>query len=68
MIPEAQFLDSQISKKFRSFYIVLDLIRQSVLKTIQFDRQLCHWTIEIEEVITDLMLAAKFESGEPPGF
>jgi len=42
------------------------LLRQSMLESIQFNRKLCGRTIEVENVISQQMLAAEFESSKTP--
>ncbi|HEX5223298.1 MAG TPA: hypothetical protein VFZ59_27305 [Verrucomicrobiae bacterium] len=49
-------------------FIALHLFRQSVLKAVELNGQLCGRTIEIEIVVTSLVLAAKFEPCKPSGF
>ena len=45
---------------------MMALLRQSVLKPIQFDGQLCDGTKEVEGVFTQRMLTAKFKSSKTP--
>lgn len=47
---------------------MLNLFRQAVVETIQFNGQLCGGAIEVDVEVADLMLAAEFESGEASGF
>ena len=51
---------------------MLHLLGQAVMKSIQFHGQLCGGTIEVEIeveiVVTQLVLAAEFEAGKPPRF
>ena len=39
---------------------------QSMLEPVQLDGQLCSRTIEVEKVISERMLPAKFESRKTP--
>ena len=43
------------------------LLRQPMLEPIQLNGQLCSRTIEIENVLSQRMLPAKFESRKTPG-
>jgi len=64
MIPESQHNDSTPSQEFcpRSIANLACLIVMST--TVQFDSQLCAGTIEIQDVIVERMLAAKFVARE----
>src|SRR6266516_3897056 len=64
MIPESQFFDSLRSQKLLSLLVTSILLGQSVLKTVQFDRQLCDRTKEIEIVSASVMLPTELESGK----
>src|SRR2546425_12529481 len=64
MIPEAQFFDALRGEKSLSLLVSRALLRQTVLESVKFDRELCCRTIEIESVNSSRMLAAEFESGE----
>ena len=60
MIPESQHSDSPASEEFRPRSIP-NLVRAiAVPTTIQFDREPCGRTIEIEYVGIEWVLAAKF--------
>src|SRR5216117_3311859 len=64
MIPESQHNHSMASQEFRS-RPVANLACTIVMSTaIQFDGQLCVGTIEIQNVIVELMLATKFVACE----
>jgi hypothetical protein len=64
MIPKPQQFDSAASKEFSSFLIakMAHLIVMSA--TIEFDRQLCARTIEIDDIRIDGMLAPEFITGK----
>lgn len=64
MIPKTQFLNPFSGEKLFPLGITLLLLRQTVLKAIEFNRQLCGGTKEIEEVFSDDMLSAKLESSK----
>ena len=68
VIPETEFFDTFRIQVFCPLPIVLPLLRQSMLKAIQFNGQLCRGAIEVEIVFADLVLATKFESGKASGF
>ena len=60
MVPESHHSDSPTSKHFRP-YSITNLPRTRVVPaTVQFDRELCGRTIEIENVRVEWMLASKF--------
>src|SRR4051812_14523663 len=48
--------------------IALKNERSPMLKTVEFNGQPCQPAIEIQEIGTDRVLSAEFESGEPAGF
>ena len=62
MIPEAQFFDAGSRKKLFAFLVMPLLFRQTVLKAVEFDGQLCGRTVNIQRVDSHRMLAAEFES------
>jgi hypothetical protein len=62
MIPKAQHGDSMISEDLRAPFIT-NLTKPIIVPaTIEFDRELCCRTIEIECVAAEWMLTAKFVS------
>ena len=64
MIPESQHNDSMAREEFRPRAIA-NLPRTIVMSTaVQFDSQLCAGTIEIQDVIFERMLPAKFVACE----
>ena len=64
MIPESQHNDSMPSQEFRARSIA-NLASTAVMSAaVQFDSQLCARTIEIQDVIVERVLAAKFVLGE----
>jgi len=67
-IPEAEFFDALSCQKLRAFRVQLRLFRQTVLKSIEFNGQLGGGTIEVEVVVVQGLLAAKFEAGKATGF
>jgi len=62
MIPKSQFFDALRFEKLVPLFITLMLLGHSVLKAVEFDRELCGWTIEIENVSPSRILATEFES------
>ena len=64
-IPETQRLDVLLRQKFRAHGIALQPFRQAVLGTVQLHIQPRRRTIEIQDVIPDRMLSAKFETRKP---
>jgi hypothetical protein len=66
MVPESQHNDSMASQEFRSRPIA-NLPCTIVMSTaIQFNGQLCAGTIEIQDVVVEGMLAAKFMACKIP--
>ncbi len=66
MVPKSQFFDSFRGQKLFSHLVPLMLFRQPMLESIEFNGQLCNWAIEIEDIDSNRMLTAKFESGKTP--
>jgi len=64
MIPKSQFLNILFFQKSATRRIELHLLRQAVLKTVQFHIQPRRRAIEIQNINSRWMLSAKFESGE----
>ena len=64
MIPEPQLLNAFRCQKVLTLHVSLLLLRQAMLKTVQFNAQLCSGTEEIEKVFPSRMLAAEFKSGK----
>jgi hypothetical protein len=60
MIPESQHNDSVVSKECRPRLIATSANPIVVSTAIQFDRELCSRTIEIEYVWIERVLAPKF--------
>jgi hypothetical protein len=65
-IPETQRLDALIHEKFFPCRVAPDSFRQTMLKTVQLDGELCLGAVEIQNVIPDRVLAAEFETGKTP--
>jgi hypothetical protein len=59
-IPETQRLDALIREKFFPRRVAPDSFRQTMLKTVQLDGELRVGAVEIQNVIPDRVLAAKF--------
>jgi len=66
VIPEAQHLDSLGFKILVSFFVVLLSGGETVSSAIQLDGELGLGAVEIEDVLADGMLAAKFKILEAP--
>jgi hypothetical protein len=64
MIPKSQHYDSIAGQDFRARSITNLACTIVMSATVQFDRQLCARTIEIQNVIAERMLAAKFVARE----
>ncbi len=64
-VPETQCFNALFRKKFFPCCVPLDSFGQTVLETVQFDRQLGVGTIKIQNVPTDRVLPAEFETGKP---
>ena len=67
MIPIPQLFDPLRGEKLFSRLVSDPLLRKAVLESIQFNREACNGAVEIEEIFSQRMLAAEFESSEPPG-
>jgi hypothetical protein len=63
-IPETQFLNVQCGQKLFPNVVTLPLLRQPMLKTIQFHRQPCRRTVKVEIVFSRRMLTTEFEAGK----
>jgi hypothetical protein len=74
MIPKPQRDNVLLFQKSFTQFIMLHSFRQTVLKAIQFDSQLCIGAIKIQNVAINDVLPAEFETGEtspaqrPPEF
>ena len=64
VIPKSQFLNALFLQKSAARVVVLHLLWQAVLKTVQLDVQPRRRAIEIQKINSRRMLPAKFESGE----
>jgi hypothetical protein len=64
-IPEPQRLDVLFRQKFFTNGILLQSFRQTVLETVQLHIQPRRRAVEIQGIIPDRMLPAKFKTGEP---
>jgi hypothetical protein len=60
MVPKSQHDDSVLSKECRPGSIVSSAHRIIVSATIQFDRELCRPTVEIQDVTIEWVLPPKF--------
>jgi hypothetical protein len=67
MIPKPQYLNVSVGEKCFTRGIQRQAVRQTVLKTIQFDRKASGGTIEIQKEPSGGMLAAELEPGEATG-
>lgn len=66
MIPKAQRLDVLLRQKILPRPVAEEPFWQTVLKAIKLDVQLCISAVKIQDVISDRVLAAEFETGETP--
>jgi hypothetical protein len=57
MIPESQHYDSVASWDFRARPIANLACTIVMSATVQFDSQLCAWTVEIQDVTVERVLA-----------
>ena len=64
MIPESQFFDAFRCEQLCSFLVALKMLRQAVLKTVQFHGQPCSRAVEVQKVFPLRMLAAELETRE----
>lgn len=62
MIPESQHDDSMASEEFRARSIANLACTVVMFSAVQFDSQLCAGTIEVWDVVSERMLAAKLYS------
>jgi len=67
VIPEARYLDAGFGKELFADFISHQILRQAVLRTIQFDGKPRSRAIKVEVVTVYWMLAAKFEPRETAG-
>ena len=67
VVPKSQFLNAIFGKPLPPFLMVQILLRQTVLKPIQLNGELCVRTIKVQKISSQIMLPAEFESGETPG-
>jgi len=63
-IPETQFLNVLRSQKLFTDLVALPLLRQPMLKTIQFHRQPRRRTVKVQTVFSCRILAAEFETSK----
>jgi hypothetical protein len=74
MIPESKGFNALLRQKFFPRFISLNSFRQTVLKTVEFDRQFRVSTIKIQDLSANGVLPSKLETGElsssqcPPKF
>ncbi len=66
MIPESQYLDIFFRQLFCASLVLLNFIGQTMMKSVQFNGELCFNAIKIQNVVATRMLSAKFESGKLP--
>jgi hypothetical protein len=66
VIPETKFLDALTLKEQLPRFVMLALIWQTVLKTIQLDRQPRRRAVEVEPVSGKRVLSPELEPGKPP--
>jgi hypothetical protein len=66
-IPESQYLNAFPAQIFGPPLIMVTLCRQAVFKPVQFNRQSCKRTIEVQIITNDRVLSAKLEARKPPG-
>ena len=66
MVPKTQRFDALLCKIFLPFRITLNPLGQTMLKPVQFHSDLCIGTIEIQNVISHRILAAKLETRKTP--
>src|SRR5260221_7328224 len=64
MIPESQFLDVLFLQIRAAFLVVLHLLRQTVMKTVQLHVQPGGGAVKIQNVNSARMLASEFEARE----
>ena len=64
MIPEPKGFNALLGQKFFPRFIPLNSAWQTVLKTVEFDIQLRGGAIKIQDISTNCVLSAKFETGE----
>jgi len=66
MVPKSQFRNAHGCKEFFSRVSMTSLLRGSVFKAVQFDRQPGCGAIEVESIFSRGMLAAKFVAAKSP--
>jgi hypothetical protein len=66
VIPKTQGLYALFRQKLFAHCIPPNAFRRTMLKTVQFDREFCICTVEIEYVSGNRVLPPKFETSKPP--
>ncbi len=66
VVPKAQLLDTLRRQKLFSRRVASPLFRQTMLKTVEFNREERRDTIEVEKAFPRRMLVPELESGKPP--
>ncbi len=66
MIPKPELFNPRLLEKLCPLSIMPALLRPPVLKTIQFDRELCQRPIGVQVKPVHRILTSELESGEPP--
>ncbi len=64
MVPEPEGFNALLHQNFFARFIPSDSSRQTTLKTVEFDIQLCNGAIEIQNMPANCVLPTKFEAGE----
>lgn len=67
VIPKTQFLDVVGGDVCLACAVVPPLFRQPVLETVHFQGQAGRWTIEVEVISSERVLAAELETGKAAG-
>jgi hypothetical protein len=67
MIPESQFFNVLAVEELPSRFVLLHLLRQAVVKSVHFNGEPRHRTVEIQDVTSQGMLPTKLESGKSAG-
>ena len=66
MVPKPQYQNVLGRQKSLACGVKRQLVRPTVVETIQFHRQTRRWTIDIQKELFRWMLAAELEPGESP--
>ncbi len=65
-VPKSQRFDALFCQKFLPLGVALHSIGMTVLRAVQFHGQFCIGAVDIQNMISDRVLSAEFETGKTP--